>query len=618
MLGMLAFTTSGCALLSYSSAERPDVNRSPQPADFSKVTPVGASDELTVLSGDPAQLGDIEDRDRNPEKLATEHFSLGQAYSLEGNHDAAVEEFKHALIYDAESPIIHTRLASEYVHKGLMAFAMEECKNALKADPQYDDARLLLAGLYGAANLNAEALHEYDVLLKKMPLHAEATVFKGSLLLEGGKVDAAVALLENFVKQNSAANADSPKESIALAQFYLGRAYQQKGDMKRAIASLKIATELKVGFTQAVLTLGLLYEKDKKADAAIHLYDESFARSADPHLASRLAQLYLEKNDFKNALNYLKVLENIDEENLTVKMKLGLLYVELKEYQEALRVFEGILAKNSDAEKVRFYQGAIYEQLKQFDRAIEAYSKVSTSSASYGEALIHIGYLHRSKGDIKAALQYVDRAIEQNENFAPLYSLKATILEELERASDGVTFLEVARLKFPNDERILYSLGALLDKQGRPEEALKIMKELLAQNANNAYALNYVAYNLAMRGEDLKQAEKLIRRAMALQPGDPYIQDSFGLILMKRGKSREGLRELEKAYALKSSEPVIIEHLADAYLQNQLRLKAHQKYEEALQLVKDSDARAQLEQKIAQISGGGSEPIQRSIANEKK
>ena len=42
---------------------------------------------------------------------------------------------------------IASRLATEYVKKGMLTAAMETCKEALQRDPKYTDARLMLAGL---------------------------------------------------------------------------------------------------------------------------------------------------------------------------------------------------------------------------------------------------------------------------------------------------------------------------------------------------------------------------------------------------------------------------------------------------------------------------------------
>ncbi|RYZ66516.1 MAG: hypothetical protein EOP09_12565, partial [Proteobacteria bacterium] len=79
---------------------------------------------------------------------ATYHFSMAQAYSTEGQVERAIEEYKLALLYDAKSSVIYSRLAGEYIRKGALTAALETCKDALKVDGGFSDVRLILAGLY--------------------------------------------------------------------------------------------------------------------------------------------------------------------------------------------------------------------------------------------------------------------------------------------------------------------------------------------------------------------------------------------------------------------------------------------------------------------------------------
>ncbi|MBI2605646.1 MAG: tetratricopeptide repeat protein [Deltaproteobacteria bacterium] len=528
----------------------------------------------------------------DPEYLqsqASYHFSLGQAHSLEGDSDKAIEEYKLALVYDSQSAIVHTRLAGEYVKKGLLTFAIDECKTAVGQDPKYVDARLLLAGLYSSTRLVAEALEQYDEVLKIDPSNSEAFVFKASLLIDEGREQEAINVLNKLL-------ADDP--DFFWGYYYLGRAYQKMGKAEPAIKAYRKALALKPSFPQGGLMLGVLLEEQKRPAEAIKVYEELYKNTGDAQAVGRLAQIHIEKEDFEKALKYLTILEQADEDNLNVKVKIGLIHVEKRRFDRAIDTFRAILEKNKDAERVRYYLASVYEELKRYDEAIEEFRKISASSAIHVDALVHIGNLYRLKGDMAKAMATAENGIETDPDSPQIHLFKASLLEEEKRLAQAAEFLEKTRGKFPKDEKVLYYLGSIYDKMNNQEAGIKVMSDLLALNPENVQALNYLGYTYVSRGEKMDLAESYILHAMKLRPGDGYIQDTYGFFLLRNGNVRKATVELEKAYKIKPDEAVIVEHLGDAYLRSNLKRKALEKYQEASKLMVDAKSEPEEIRKI--------------------
>ncbi|NDD91543.1 hypothetical protein EBZ37_05605, partial [bacterium] len=148
------------------------------------------------------------------ESSAEYHYSLAQAYSVEGQIDRAIEEYRLTLVYDPGSAWVHTRLAAEWVRKGDVAQALEFAKKAVELDAKLIDAHLILAGIYSATRQNDVALQHYDKVLRLDPAHEEAFVFKSQVQFEQGKVEQSMATLRQLLKKNP--------ESY-LGWFYLAR-----------------------------------------------------------------------------------------------------------------------------------------------------------------------------------------------------------------------------------------------------------------------------------------------------------------------------------------------------------------------------------------------------------
>jgi Tfp pilus assembly protein PilF len=127
------------------------------------------------------------------------------------------------------------------------------------------------------------------------------------------------------------------------------------------------------------------------------------------------------------------------------------------------------------------------------------------------------------------------------------------------------------------------------------------MERLLAQNPNNANALNFVGYTLLEQNKDLNRAEDYLSRAVALKPGDAFVLDSYGWLLYRQGKSQAAMKQLEKAFAMRLDEGVIGEHLADVYIALNMPKKALAVYQQALKAGGEKEFIARVEQKLKNV-----------------
>jgi tetratricopeptide (TPR) repeat protein len=77
--------------------------------------------------------------------------------------------------------------------------------------------------------------------------------------------------------------------------------------------------------------------------------------------------------------------------------------------------------------------------------------------------------------------------------------------------------------------------------------------------------MNYLGYLYVEDNRNLRQAEAMIKKALEIEPANGAYLDSLGWLYFKQGKPRQAIKELEKASAL-MKDPLICEHLGDAYL----------------------------------------------------
>src|SRR4029079_9309747 len=86
--------------------------------------------------------------------------------------------------------------------------------------------------------------------------------------------------------------------------------------------------------------------------------------------------------------------------------------------------------------------------------------------------------------------------------------------------------------------------------------------------------LNFMGYAKLERGEDVDNAETMIRKASELAPDDASITDSLGWAQFKRGKVSEAISTLQRAAEKDSDQAEIQEHLGDALFKSGRRYEA--------------------------------------------
>jgi tetratricopeptide (TPR) repeat protein len=78
----------------------------------------------------------------------------------------------------------------------------------------------------------------------------------------------------------------------------------------------------------------------------------------------------------------------------------------------------------------------------------------------------------------------------------------------------------------------------------------------------SASAYNYIAYIYANKGENLKQAEGYVKKALRVNPNEPAYLDTYGWVLFKEKRYQKACKYLSEALRLKD-DPVINEHYGE-------------------------------------------------------
>jgi tetratricopeptide (TPR) repeat protein len=174
-----------------------------------------------------------------------------------------------------------------------------------------------------------------------------------------------------------------------------------------------------------------------------------------------------------------------------------------------------------------------------------------------------LGILQFLAGQDDLAKATFEQAIAQNpyerQNYNALMGLAF-------KAEDYAEFERIVRRRMavaPSVEDYIL-LGKIAERTGRPQEALEHFREAIRQFPQEAIGYAATAGWLLHLGTDDAEAERLLNRALALNPQSAYAQALHSALLLLQGKGEEAREALRQALAI-SPQDELANTLRDEY-----------------------------------------------------
>lgn len=219
------------------------------------------------------------------------------------------------------------------------------------------------------------------------------------------------------------------------------------------------------------------------------------------------------KGDMKSALDTLSLSNKADPNDSNVFVKLAL--VELEQ---------------NDILKVNEY----------LEKAHEADPKNPSLFYHRGEIFALAGNLEQAVNDFETAIQICPE-------FVLAYVHKARALLGLEKYSEAEELLNQARHKFKNRVEINNSLGEVLVLKKDFEAADKTFNSILKKHPKSPEVYLNKALLAMTRNNDVKSAEKHLKRAIEIEPSFEAAHLQLANLLLSNGNVSESMAHFEQA-----------------------------------------------------------------------
>ena len=236
----------------------------------------------------------------------------------------------------------------------------------------------------------------------------------------------------------------------------------------------------------------------------------------------------------------------------------------LGRYQEAADAFgEAAKAgKGKDASLVTYRIDALISA-KAFAKALTEARAARQDPAFKDEADLRFleAYALRGTGDEKGASALVDSMLASSKDEVNDTLAAGDFYQRGKNLAKAQELFTRASRKDPKNVRAFFSLGAVLERQKKFDEAEAAFRSALAIAPDSAITLNYLGYMNADRKVKVEEALSLIQKALTSDPENGSYLDSLGWALHRLGRQGEAETAIRKAMVTQDKNAVVIAHL---------------------------------------------------------
>lgn len=469
------------------------------------------------------------------------HLERAEIALQDNQYRTAAEEYVKAAELSDEAEIAQTATRIAYTY-GFNEIGLDAAERWLELDAEAEEARLYIAQLH----------------LRLGDLRDSSRAFRE--LIEAGDGEPSQRLLSLIPILSEETPGDAFRVMQRLARPYKESGYAhyavavmalQAGEAEEAAERAQQAMEFEPDWIKPKLlyarALMLGGEDDAAIDFAARIVGDD--PQPDPEARLELAVMYLSVGRDDDALSQVNQVLLEQPSRTDALRMLAIINFRLDNLDAASTDFQDLLASGRYTMDALYYLARIADRREDYTRAIGLYSQV-TSGQNVVPAQRRASALIAEQAETETALSHLEAFAEKYPAYAiDMVAAQAQLLASLDRYDDALDVYDKVLRYRPESEGVMLGRAELLVRMDRIDEAISQYEEALEMYPDSANTLNALGYTLADRTTRYREASRLIRKALKLEPDSPAIIDSYGWVLYKLGDYKKALEQLRIAYA---------------------------------------------------------------------
>ncbi len=304
------------------------------------------------------------------------------------------------------------------------------------------------------------------------------------------------------------------------------------------------------------------YKSQKKWKQAALMLEKIATETPNQKILYNLLQVYEAMSDREGIILALRMLIDLDSNNLDAQLQLASALEKEKRINEAITIYEQLLTKvkNEDSLPLNKTLGFLYSKTGQTKKAIASYLKASDVDKKDVNLFYNLSFLYEKSGqkergnfflakavsletgDVESRLKLAERALQKG------------ILKEAEKYLS-----EVLKLK-PNSVRGLSLLAKVKEKQGDKGKLKQAYRKLLFLDPKN----ETLVYNLGVLEHEtgnLNSGVSYFKKYLKSHPKDVQVHGFLFDIYQKQKKADMAFREAQILTLLSPKEMKYYSHM---------------------------------------------------------
>ncbi|MCI5071627.1 tetratricopeptide repeat protein [bacterium] len=537
----------------------------------------------------------VKKHEKKPNTIAILQASLIDEVNekFSGDIKKAQEHYAQEHKKDKTDDTVMLKQAILYLQAQKIDQAQKKLEQIDKLETKNDTAKRLLASLYLSKGNTDKSIKIYKELFdqKDTATIEDAMSLSHVYMLEKNYPEA-LYVLDSAQKQF--------KEKHII-YFYKARVYSEQQDYAKARTYFVKAKKYNPKYLPNIKALGYLEEYEGNYDQAYKHYEKVLKLDKDDDLMRlHLAELYLNKKQYKKSKKHFFKLYEKENKNATYLSKLSINHYYLDEYDQSKSYLNELLKHHPQYDVAYYYLGLLQEKTREYDQALISFSKVKEKNEYYVDANLVLAQILFDQDKKKKAEQHLQEVNKKHYSDRFIRALGRFYISE-GKIEEAEEVLKKHLSKEGDNIQYLFSYAQVLEEQKKFNEMEKILYSVIEKNPDHARALNYLGYSMLERDRNIEDAFVYVQRAHRIAPDNAYIMDSLGWAYYKKGEYTQAMKYLKMAHGNRSDESIIKEHIADTYAKMEQKSKAKVWYKKILKMNPNAEDQKRIESKLAEL-----------------
>ncbi|MFV1858368.1 MAG: tetratricopeptide repeat protein [Anaerolineales bacterium] len=501
----------------------------------------------------------------------------GMLLDSSGDREGAIAKYREAIRKTPSEIQAYVSLAAAQIDGGEHSKAYDTLTEAMQANPMDPSVRLSLSRYLRGQGKTSEALEVASVAWELDEKSVPTGLEYADLLSELGHVDRALEIL----RQAALRQPLSWQVGLALA-----KAYERRGDISQAdrvirplppsappeayfhSARISLKADIEAGSALQYLELaenggwsdpsldywfGRAFEREENYEEALARYDRA-QNSSDYEIREQAvlgsARAALGLDQISRALAALEQAQGQFPRSARILAAMSDVYLVANLPDKALEVAEHAVELEPDETRAWHALGDSLANAGDFRGAVKAIERLSALDPAAAEGWLTLARLASRAQDQRVVRRSVAEALWRGRRNPNVLKDVAQFLEQTGNLRTAVRVMKAATRARPEDARMLGALAMIQESAEDYQGAYETWQSSIALSPSEAEPLRRsaaCAQELGLGGPSVK----LLEKAVAIEPGNPWLRRDLAIAHLEQGQVRQGL--LAYAAAVKSA-----------------------------------------------------------------